>query len=75
VALFRATKGVGADEPFVNLFADSLPGWARHVAGEVKIVEVVGGRTSMPQEPRVENLAERLSAALEEHPLVVEAAA
>ena len=28
--LFRATCGAGADEPYVERYADPLLGWARH---------------------------------------------
>lgn len=53
--LLRATNGDGtqADQPFVDLFADPLFGWANGVQGKVVVADVDGGHSSMLQEPFV----------------------
>ncbi len=56
--LFRATSGVGADEPYVERYADPLLGWGRRTSGQVNTFDVPGGHSSMLQEPHVRVLAE-----------------
>ena len=53
--LLRARKGDGTegDQPFVEVFADPLFGWADSVEGKVIVADVDGGHSSMLQEPFV----------------------
>jgi FkbH-like protein len=62
VVLLRATEGKGANEPFINLFEDPLLGWAPYVLGELEVIEVPGGHSSMLQEPNVAALAKCICA-------------
>lgn len=62
VVLFRASEGEDADEPFVNLFTDSMLGWGVHVFPELELAELPGGHASMLQEPHVAVMAERMRA-------------
>jgi FkbH-like protein len=65
VVLLRATAGEGADEPFINLFADPLLDWAPHVAAELEVIEMPGGHSSMLQPPNVAVMAEGMKAIME----------
>jgi thioesterase domain-containing protein len=67
VALFRATEGQGADEPYVARYRDPLLGWGRRVrdGSEVEVVDVPGGHSSMLQEPHVAGLAESMTALID----------
>ena len=55
VLLLRAKSGDGTqgDQPFVEIFADPLFGWATAVDGKVVVADVEGGHSSMLQEPFV----------------------
>jgi amino acid adenylation domain-containing protein len=55
VLLLRARSGNGTqgDQPFVELFADPLFGWANAIDGRVVVADVDGGHSSMLQEPFV----------------------
>ena len=58
--LFRATRGVGDDEPYVERYADPLLGWGRRATRGVRVYDVPGGHSSMLQEPHVRILGELL---------------
>jgi FkbH-like protein len=60
VVLYRATEGEGADEPFVNRYADPLLGWGCRVRSGPAVVEVPGGHSSMLQEPNVSKISEHM---------------
>lgn len=62
VVLFRATEGEGNDEPYVNIYSDSLFGWGKRVTQGVKVYDIPGGHSSMLQEPNVQILAEKMQA-------------
>jgi len=64
--LFRATRGVGLDAPFIDFFSDPAFGWGPRASGGVRVIDVPGGHTSMLQEPHVSVLAKRLQEALDE---------
>jgi FkbH-like protein len=53
IVLFRATDGVGPDEPYVHLYSDPLLGWGKRSAKGVRAVDIPGGHGSMLQEPHV----------------------
>jgi FkbH-like protein len=53
IVLFRATDGVGPDEPYVHLYSDPLLGWGKRSAKGVRAVDIPGGHGSMLQEPNV----------------------
>jgi FkbH-like protein len=63
--LFRATRGDGADEPYVERYADSLLGWGQRATGSVVAYDVPGGHSSMLQEPSVRALAEQMQATID----------
>jgi FkbH-like protein len=58
--LFRATRGVGADEPYIARYEDGLLGWSPRATGGVRAIDVPGGHSSMLQEPHVETFAAHL---------------
>jgi len=62
VTLFRATKGEGSDEPYVNIYSDPLLGWGKRVTQGVKVYDIPGGHSSMLQEPNAQVVAERIDA-------------
>ena len=64
ILLFRATDGIGSNEPFSQVYADPLLGWESRSAKGVRCIDVPGGHQSMLQEPCVAVLAERLRACL-----------
>ena len=64
--LFRAMHGDGADEPYVERYADPLLGWGRRASRGVRVCDVPGGHSSMLQEPNVRVLAARMQAYLDE---------
>jgi len=66
LVLFRATRGIGLDAPFIEFFADPAFGWGPRCSGGVRLVDVPGGHTSMLQEPNVSVLARRLQEAIDE---------
>ncbi len=65
LTLFRATTGIGPDEPCVEKYEDTLLGWDRRAAGGVRAIDVPGGHSSMLQEPNVEALAEQLQSCID----------
>jgi len=67
VVLFRATQGDGtmSDQPFRELYADPLLGWASRVAEPLQVVDVPGGHSSALQEPHVATLAAEMQTAIE----------
>jgi hypothetical protein len=66
LTLFRATAGVGHDEPYIDRYDDPLLGWGRRAALGVRAFDVPGGHSSMLQEPHVEALADRLQSCIDE---------
>jgi thioesterase domain-containing protein len=66
LTLFRATAGIGPDEPYVERYDDPLLGWGRRAALGVRAIDVPGGHSSMLQEPHVEALADRLQSCIDE---------
>ena len=66
LALFRATRGVGADEPYIDRYDDPLLGWGRRATRGVRVDDVPGGHSSMLQEPDVRILAEKLQSVIDE---------
>jgi len=67
VVLFKATHGTGADDdvPYVELYTDYIFGWGKRVAGDVSLVNVPGGHSSILQEPNVDILADAMRAAID----------
>lgn len=66
LTLFRATAGIGPDEPYVGRYDDPLLGWGRRATLGIRAFDVPGGHSSMLQEPHVEALAERLQSCIDE---------
>jgi thioesterase domain-containing protein len=64
--LFRATRGEGPDEPYVERYADPLLGWGRRTSLGVRVCDIPGGHSSMLQEPNVRVLATRMQAYLDQ---------
>jgi GT2 family glycosyltransferase/thioesterase domain-containing protein/acyl carrier protein len=64
-ALFRATNGEGADEPFIQLYRDARLGWDQRVESPLDVHDVPGGHASMLREPNVLVLAQRIYACIE----------
>ena len=66
VVLFRATQGTGADDdvPYAELYTDCIFGWGKRVAGDVTLVTVPGGHSSVLQEPNVDVLASAMRDAI-----------
>lgn len=56
VLLVRASVGEGADTPYRDLYRDEDFGWGK-VAGQLQLVDVLGGHSSMLQEEAIESLA------------------
>ena len=52
----------GADEPYVERYADPLLGWGRRTSRDVHVCDIPGGHSSMLQEPNVRVLAARMQA-------------
>ena len=65
ILLVRASAGEGADTPYRDLYRDEDFGWGK-VAGQLEVVNVLGGHSSMLQEQAIESLA---TAMLERFPL------
>jgi amino acid adenylation domain-containing protein len=63
--LVRAREGVDADAPAVELVVDPWLGWKELAATPLRVIDAVGGHSSMLQEPSVDSLAERLIELLE----------
>jgi hypothetical protein len=68
IVLFRATSGVGDNEPVAQVYADPLLGWEARTAKGVRCIDVPGGHLSMLQEPDVAILADRLRTVLPASP-------
>jgi thioesterase domain-containing protein len=66
LVLFRATRGEGPDEPYVERYADPLLGWGRRTSLGVRVCDIPGGHSSMLQEPNVRVLATRMQAYLDQ---------
>jgi FkbH-like protein len=66
LTLFRATSGEGNDEPYVERYSDSVFGWSARSTQGVRVYDVLGGHSSMLQEPFVASLAEQLQASIDE---------
>ena len=64
--LYRATEGAGNDEPAVSLSGDPLLDWGGRVAGELGILDMPGGHSTMLQEPYVEEVAESIVSYIDE---------
>jgi thioesterase domain-containing protein/malonyl CoA-acyl carrier protein transacylase/acyl carrier protein len=64
--LYRATSGVGIDEPFSSRYIDPLMGWSPRATSGVRAFDVPGGHSSMLQEPNVQVLAAHLRAYMDE---------
>lgn len=64
VLLLRATRRLGetTDEPFMERFQDSLLGWGTRVEGDVSVIDIPAGHSTMLQEPHVAQVAEKLQA-------------
>jgi FkbH-like protein len=56
VLLVRASAGEGTDTPYRDLYRDKDFGWGE-VAGQLELVDVIGGHSSMLQEEAIESLA------------------
>ena len=56
ILLIRALTGEGADTPYRDLYRDEDFGWGQ-VAGQLELVDVHGGHSSMLQEEAIESLA------------------
>ncbi len=63
--LFRATAGIGPDEPYIERYDDPLLGWGRRSTRGVRAIDVPGGHAGMLQEPYVETLAERMQSCID----------
>jgi FkbH-like protein len=56
ILLIRASAGEGTDTPYRDLYRDEDFGWGK-VAGQLELVDVPGGHSSMLQEEAIESLA------------------
>jgi thioesterase domain-containing protein len=54
-----ASVGDGPDSPYRDLYLDEDFGW-RRIAGQLELVDVIGGHSSMLQEQAVKSLAAAL---------------
>jgi thioesterase domain-containing protein len=66
LALFRATRGEGPDEPYIERYSDPLLGWGQRATQGVRAYDVPGGHSSMLQEPHVHILAEQVQACIDQ---------
>jgi len=66
LVLFRATRGEGPDEPYLERYLDPLFGWEQRTTQGVRAYDIPGGHSSMLQEPHVQTLAERLQSSIDE---------
>ena len=66
LTLFRATRGTGNDEPYVDRYEDPLLGWGPRATRGVRVLDIPGGHSSMLQEPDVEALAERVQSTIDD---------
>lgn len=63
--LFCATEGEGSDQPYREIYADPLLGWAPRTTQRVRAYEVPGGHSSMLQEPHVQGVAKLMQTYLD----------
>jgi thioesterase domain-containing protein len=66
VVLFRATRGDGPDEPYIERYDDPLLGWGCRATGGVRFFDIPGGHSSMLQEPQVGALAGKMQSYIDE---------
>jgi FkbH-like protein len=66
IVLFRATAGVGHEEPYIQIYEDPLLGWGPRSAKGVTAIDVPGGHGSLLQEPHVAAVADVLAPLLAE---------
>jgi FkbH-like protein len=66
LVLFRATRGEGPDEPYIERYDNPLLGWGKRATRGVRVFDVPGGHSSMLQEPNVQMLAEQMQASIDE---------
>jgi FkbH-like protein len=66
ILLVRASVGQGTDTPYRDRYCDEDFGWGE-VAGQLELVDVAGGHSSMLQEEAIESLA---TAMLERFPVL-----
>jgi thioesterase domain-containing protein len=59
ILLVRASAGGGLDTPYRDLYCDEDLGW-RNVAGQLELLDVTGGHSSMLQEDTIDSLAAEL---------------
>lgn len=57
--LVRATKGIGDDIPYLEVYSDNDFGWGQY-AKNLRIVDTEGGHASMLQEPAAQSLAKHI---------------
>ena len=56
ILLVRASAGEGTDTPYRDLYRDEDFGWGK-IAGQLELVDVQGGHSSMLQEEAIQSLA------------------
>ena len=61
VVVMKASEGADADEPLIYQIEDPLLGWGRVSKGELEVMDVKGGHSSMLQMPHVEALAQQFA--------------
>jgi thioesterase domain-containing protein/acyl carrier protein len=65
IVLVKAREGVDSDLPSARLVVDPLLGWGDLTAGPLRVIDAVGGHSSMLQEPNVALIGERLTILLD----------
>jgi amino acid adenylation domain-containing protein len=67
LVLFRAMQGDGsrADMPGIEMYADAHFGWPARISGTLRCFDVLGGHSTMLQEPHVDVLAMRMQAEID----------
>ena len=61
VVVMKASEGADADEPLIYQIEDPLLGWGRVSRGELQVMDVEGGHSSMLQMPHVQALARQFT--------------
>ncbi|RFO98006.1 hypothetical protein DIC66_04580 [Rhodoferax lacus] len=61
VVVMKASEGADADEPLIYQIEDPMLGWGRVSKGELEVMDVKGGHSSMLQMPHVEALARQFA--------------
>lgn len=64
VVVMKASEGADADEPLIYQIEDPLLGWGRVSRGELEVMDVQGGHSSMLQVPHVQALARQFAGVL-----------